>query len=170
MGVVAVKSSAITSLDTTPTMIRPGSWIHGGGLKSYAGYVPVADGDSIASVYRMFRVWSWMRPDSLILSCTALSAGAADIGLYKPAVEGGAVVDADFFASAQSLAAALVSTDVTYEAANAATNMGLNQAEKRIWEVLGLTSDPNVEYDVALTLTAASGAAGSVVLRGKFQQ
>lgn len=169
MGVVAVKTTSITNLDATPAL-RPQSWVHGGGLKTYSGYVAAADGDSIASTYRFFRVGSWMRPHALILSCAALSAGAGDIGLYKPAAEGGAVVDADFFASAQSLAAALVATDVTYESAAAATNMGLSQAEKAIWEVLGLTVDPKVQYDVAITLTTAAGAAGGIVLRGSFQQ
>jgi hypothetical protein len=34
---------------------------------------------------------------------------------------------------------------------------GANDIEKPLWEALGLTSDPGVDYDVAITLTTAQG-------------
>jgi hypothetical protein len=37
-------------------------------------------------------------------------------------------------------------------------------AEKRIWEALGLTADPKIMYDVCTTLTAAADAAGTLFL------
>jgi hypothetical protein len=97
------------------------------------------------------------------------SAGTVDIGLYQPASSGGAVVDADFFASAVSIVSANKATggsNVAWEADSTASNIAL--VDKRIWEMLGLTSDPNLEYDVAATVVTPTGGAGTLSLRGKF--
>jgi hypothetical protein len=161
------KSGSITDIDSTPAL-RPGSWKHGGTVKKYAGTLEAADLASVGTIYRFFRIGSWMRVDSIILANDAMSAGAVDIGLYKPTIEGGTVVDADFFASAVSVASAAKSTNgtnVTVEADS--TAMNIDKAEKRVWEVLGLTTDPNLEYDVAATITTAFGAAGTLTLRGE---
>jgi hypothetical protein len=161
------KTTAITGLDSKPVE-RPNPWYHGGGVKAYAGTVEAVDGASIGSVYRFFRVGSWMRVDELVLMNDALSAGATDIGLYRTAADGGAVVDADFFASAVPLASAQTpksGLNVTYESDSTAMNIA--KCDKRIWEALGLTVDPGLEYDVAATLTTAAGAAGTISLRGK---
>jgi hypothetical protein len=39
-------------------------------------------------------------------------------------------------------------------------NLGL-----RVWELLGLTQDPGVEYDVVALLNAGAGAAGSFTVQ-----
>jgi hypothetical protein len=161
------KTTAITNLDASPTL-RADSWYHGGALKKYAGTVEAADAASIGTIYRFFRIGSWMRVDSLVLMNDALSAGAMDIGLYDTAANGGAVVDADFFASAVSLASANKATggsNIAYEADS--TAMNIDKVTKRVWEVLGLTSDPGKRYDVAGTVTTAIGAAGTISLRGE---
>jgi hypothetical protein len=163
--VSALKTTSITNLDATP-IVRAQSWVHGGHSKPYAGTVETLATDSIGSTYRFFRVGSWMRPVNLAIYCDALGAGCAgDVGLYRTAADGGAVVDADFFASAVAIATAVNGTDITYEAASA---MDISKIEQRIWEVLGLTVDPNLEYDVAVTLTAATVAGGTLSLRGSF--
>jgi hypothetical protein len=167
MAVVTPKSTAITNLDALPQK-RASSWNHGGDGKHYAALIAGTNGDSIGSVYRFFRISSNMRAHALALFCDALTSGAGDIGLYRTAADGGAVVDQDFFASAVAMGTALNGTDVTYESGNAASNMGLSQAEKRIWEVMGLAADPGLEYDVAITLTTALGGSGNIVLRGSF--
>ena len=74
------------------------------------------------------------------------------------------MVDVDFFASALSLSGgALNGTDITFEAA--AAGGLITNAEKRVWEALGLTADPFKEYDIALTLTAAADATGTALFR-----
>jgi hypothetical protein len=104
-----------------------------------------------------------MRPVSLTLFCDALTGGAADLGLYRAAADGGALVSAALFASAQSVASAnAAGISARFEADDVAN------VEKRIWELLGLTADPNLEYDVALTLTAALSASGTLALQGVF--
>lgn len=162
MAIVNAKTFSITNLDAQP-ILRANPWVHGGNSKQFAGTVEAASGDSIDSVYRFFRVGSWMRPVSLMLFCDAITSGAADCGLHRTAADGGAVVNRSLFATAQSIAAAItLGTNIRFEADDVAN------VEKRIWEMLGLTADPNLEYDVTLMLTAATTAAGTLSLQGGF--
>jgi hypothetical protein len=162
MAVNAYKTLSIANLDATP-IVRANPWVHGGNSKQFAGTVEAVNADSIGSTYRFFRVGSWMRPVSFTLFCDALTGGAADLGLYRSAADGGALVSQALFASAQSIAAAnTAGLSIRFEQDDIAN------VEKRIWELLGLTADPNLEYDVALTLTAALTASGTLSLQGVF--
>jgi hypothetical protein len=162
MAINAYKTLSVSNLDATP-IVRANPWVHGGNSKQFAGTVEAVNADSIGSTYRFFRVGSWMRPVSFTLFCDALTGGAADLGLYRSAADGGAVVSPALFASAQSIATAnTAGINVRFEADDIAN------AEKRIWELLGLTADPNLEYDVALTLTAGISASGTLTLHGVF--
>src|SRR4029078_9982521 len=105
----------------------------------------------------------WMRPVSLTLFCDALTGGAADLGLYRAAADGGALVSGGLFATAQSIASSKATGIAARFEADDVANV-----EKRIWELLGLTADPNLEYDVALTLTAGISASGTLALQGWF--
>lgn len=117
--------------------------------------VTVTNTDSIASTYRVARLPSNAIVASARLFTGAVTGAAADIGLYQTAANGGAVVDADFFIAAQSIATA--SADINILGGNTATYGPANR-NKRIWEVLGLTADPQRDYDVVFTLTAAATA------------
>jgi hypothetical protein len=162
MAVNAYKTNAVANLDATP-ILRTNPWVHGGNSKQFAGTVEAVNGDSIGSTYRFFRIGSWMRPINLTLFCDAVATGAGDLGLYRAAVDGGAVVSASLFASAQSIATAITAgANIRFEQDDIAN------VEKRIWELLGLTADPNLEYDVTLTLTAAATGGGTISLQGAF--
>jgi len=162
MAINAYKTAAINNLDATP-IVRANPWVHGGNSKQFAGTVEAVNGDSIGSTYRFFRVGSWMRPVHLTLFCDAITSGAGDLGLYRAASDGGAVVSQALFASAQSIATAIIlGTNIRFEQDDIAN------VEKRIWELLGLTADPNLEYDVTLTLTAAAAASGTIAIQGAF--
>jgi len=85
----------------------------------------------------------------------AQGAGAvADIGLHQPASDGGAAVDANLFGTAVDMNSARTTSplDVRFETLN------IDGIEKAIWELLGLASDPGLNYDLTLTLTTAGGA------------
>jgi hypothetical protein len=99
----------------------------------------------------------------VLLSCDDIgTTTVADVGIYQTTANGGAVVDADFFASAVSLKdGALADSNVTHESGA----YGVEDIEKPLWEALGLSADSHRMYDVALTLTAASDAAGTVSLK-----
>ena len=152
MAVENLKSSAITNADATPVVLS-NSRVAGGGVRESVGTKQAAASASIGSTYRLARVPSNARVSELLLSNDAFdTTGAADIGLYD--IKDGAVVDADLFASAALLTAVQKNVDVTHES----DVFGVEDAEKTVWEALGLTADPYKEYDVALTLTAANGA------------
>lgn len=164
MAVVNTKAAAVTAADTSPqSLVSPK--LLGAPLREAVGVVAVANGDSIGSTLRAVRVPSRARISQVLLNCTAITSGAADIGVYETAANGGAAVDADFFASAQSIATAIVTnTDVTHEA-----GVYLQaDTEKPLWQALALTADPNRFYDIVLTLTAAAAAAGSVSLKVRY--
>ena len=160
MAVVTTKSGVITNRDATPKVLNNAA-ISGGGIKSFAGTLEAVSGDSIGSVYIMGSIPSNARVHQVLALCDAITTCAADVGIYDTTANGGAVVDADFFASAQSLASALTGTDVTHESGV----YGVEDIEKPLWEALGLTSDPCKMYDIAYTLTAAAGSAGTVSLK-----
>lgn len=166
MAVVNKKSTPITNADAKPRL--PNTAVTDGGIVlEKVGTLEAVNGDSINSTYRMLRISSSTRVTELLLYCDAITTCSADIGLYRTADDGGAVVDADFFAAEQLLdTASVVGLNVLYEAA--AGPADVVNIEKRVWQMLGLTADPGVQYDVALTLTAAAGSAGTISLKCRY--
>ncbi len=169
MAVVNTKSTAVTNADAA-TQTNISLKIAGGRLRESVGTVEAVNGDSIGSTFRLARIRSNDRVSRVMLSCDAITTCAGDVGIYDIAANGGAVVDADFFASAQSLAAALVNQDVTHEAdaADAGAGFGLADVEKPLWQALGLAADPYKLYDIAVTLTAAAASNGTIAMKVQY--
>jgi hypothetical protein len=167
MAVVALKSTAITNSDATPAVFNTAN-NHKGNIRESQGLAAIGNGDSIGSTYRIARINSSDRVSSIKIWAPDIGTTVTtDVGLYDTAANGGAVVDADFFASAVALnAGPYVALDVTFEAGAAGGNIA--NAEQRIWEALGLTADPFKAYDVTFTLTAASDAAGTALVRVQY--
>ncbi len=183
MAQVAIKSTAVTNYNATPRVQNPVG-IDGGRLtRAVNGLCTLTSGDTQAatlaagaSTYRFGKIRSSDYIDTLQIVTTA-DAGTTtvvDVGLYDllTASNGGAVVDQDFFCSSLSLkdgaltrgaASAALSADQTFEA-GAAGGL-ITNAEKTVWECLGLTSDPNKEYDVAMTLTGACDGTATALLQ-----
>ena len=162
MAVVNQKSAPITDMDAN---VAVNAYKASGDIQTSVGIAAVANGDSIASTFRLVRIPSNARITRAQVFCTAITSAAADFGLYRPVGYGGTVADADFFAAAQTIATA--SAGINLLGANTATYGPANR-EKRVWEVLGLTSDPGGYYDVVATLTAAATAAGTVGVEIEF--
>lgn len=164
MAVVTTKSSTITNLDATP-VVKCKSAIAGGKLYEAVGTVAVASGDSIASKLKFCRIPSSARVSTISVYCTAVTSAAMDVGIYDTTANGAAVRDASVFASAVSIATAITTGT---EIQNESGTTTIDEIEKELWEVLGLTSDPQVMFDVVGTLTAAATAAGSVSLKVQY--
>jgi hypothetical protein len=168
MAVVTTKSAAITNRDATPKVLN-NAGVAGDTLKQATGLVTAVNGDSIGSKYIFFSVPSNAYVRSLKVTCPDIgTTTAADIGLYRTVAEGGAVVDVDYWASAVSLSGGALSKSEVINEAGAAGGL-ITNFEKRIWETLGLTSDPGLVYDVVATLTAAADAGGAIVLEMQYQ-
>jgi hypothetical protein len=164
MAVVTVKSTVVTNATATPRVIN-NPHLQSASVRACSGLATMAATDESGSTYRVFRV----RSNEMVfqLVAYALDIGTtvlADIGLYQTSDNGGAVADVDFFATAVSFKdGAVLGTDLTFEAA--ANNGVPANGEKRIWEAVGLSADPGIEYDVVLTTAANTDAAGVVCIR-----
>jgi hypothetical protein len=156
MAVVNVKSAVITNLDAVPA-VKPAVEDMRGRLKVIPFTVEIANGDSIASTYRVARVHSDHRILSIRKFSDAVTGAIADVGLYRTNADGGAVVLATAYGSAVSLVAAdVIGAELAFEQRDIVNIM------KYVWGDAGLTADPNLDYDVTFTLTAAATAAGTL--------
>lgn len=166
MAVVTTKSTQITNRDASPRVLS-NSILARASTQHARDVCAIANGDSVGSKYIFFSL-----PSNAIVISVRESAPdigtttAADVGLYRTTADGGAVVDADFFKAATVLNAGAISKSEVV-AGNVAT---VANGAKRIWELLGLSADPKIMYDVVLTLTGAADAAGSVLLEVDFVQ
>ena len=164
MATVSILSTQITNRDASPKVLN-NSFISKGQLFESVGTLEATAADDIGSLYKLCSIPSNARVSDVLLTCDDLgSVGAADIGLYQTTVNGGAAADADLFASAQLLTTALDKTSVLHESAV----FGKDEVETRLWEVLGLTADPKIDYDVCLTLSAATELAGTVSMHIRY--
>lgn len=158
MAVETLKSTPITNLDTTPVVANKAGAGANGRLNHVQGYVTASAAASIASKYLLARIPSNAIVKDVILESEAQAAGATDVGLYysDSTVDGtqkslqGTVIDADFFGSAVSLAAASRASIV-----NESGVYTLDKRNQPIWQAAGLTSDPGGYFDVVATLTTA---------------
>jgi hypothetical protein len=164
MGVVNRKSTAITNATATPRVLNSAN-LQNANLRGAQGLANLGAADSNTSTHRLFRVRSSDLVWQLVVYCLDIGTTATgDVGIYKTNDAGGAVVDVDLFASALAISGgALSGVDITFEAA--ANNGVPANGEKRIWEAIGLTADPMIEYDVVFTQTADTDAAGVVLFR-----
>lgn len=160
MAVVTVKSQAITNRDASPKVINDGAHA-GGGLRGFVAGAAVTSGDNTNSKYIFGQIPSNAVVHSLTLIAPDIGiTTAGNVGLYRSTADGGAVVDADFFKASQSFNGGAIALDVAN--ANVITN---TNAHKKVYELLGLTQDPSVVYDVVVTLTADADAAGSILAK-----
>lgn len=164
-------SQIITDLDASPVVKTNTTEI--GGVKRVAIATLAMTTGAVSDIKRFVRIPSRALVLSVEVNNDDLDSNGAptlatDLGLYRTTADGGAVVDADFFASAViTLQAATTSfTDLTYESAVITV---ANRA-KRLWEQLALTADPEVMYDVAFTYTtgAATHANGNATVRVEY--
>lgn len=164
MAVVTKKSTAITNRDATPRVIsNPGA--ARGMVMGFLATAAIASGDSAASKILFGSIPSNAVVRSLKVSAPDIGTTTTmDLGLYRTTDDAGAVVDADFFVAALSLKDGAIA-DSEQAFGNVITKPNV---EKRVWELLGLASDPSIVYDVVGTLVGAADAAGDVVVKAEY--
>lgn len=167
MAITNRNSNLIANTVATPRVANSPGIGAASTLKEVCGYVANAADDDATSIQRFVRVPSNARISQVLLTTgDATTAGAINVGVYQTAENGGAVVDADLFASALALTGGpFENADITYESDE------YTEAEsiKPLWSVLGLTSDPCRDYDIAATITTTyQAAAVGQVLKVRF--
>lgn len=155
-----VNSTWITNVVATPAVLTDTAKSVGD-LKEASSVATVSATQSSGDIIRFVRVPSNARISEVLLSTgDATTAGAIDIGVYQTAANGGAVVDADLFASALALTGGpFNNSDQTFESGE----FTYAESALPLWEVLGLTTDPKREYDIAATVTTTGNGMGTTM-------
>lgn len=159
-----IDSTLVSNRAATPRVAND-PWTDAKVKSTGSGIIEVSTATDTNDVLRFFRVKSNAVVREVLLSCDAIAVGGAiDIGIYRTDDDGGAVVDADFFASAQVVTSALVLSNVAHESGV----YGIEDRNQPLWEALGLTEDSQVWYDIAATVTTDMGGAGTIVLEATY--
>ena len=137
-------ASGTTVLTADPTHITPGGYAGGSLLVAAASIKALSTtSDTMRMIHNLpsnARIWNmWAGADD------ASAAGAFDVGVHETEKNGGAVVDADRFATA-------LAKNVNVEIFNEATApLKSSDRGKFLWQLIGLTSDPQKQYDITCT-------------------
>ncbi len=166
MAVVDRKSLYVTNRDAAPRVINPPHLK--GDKREIVGYWPAAADDSATSVFRLGPVPSNARISGIYITAADFTtAGAIHCGVHRTTVDGGAVVDADLFATAVDMSGGpFANLDITREAGT--TNWTLADAEKALWQALGLTTDPGIEYDITFTISTTFNGGSGILARVEY--
>lgn len=138
-------------------------------LKEVVGLITPATDDSATSIGRLVRVPSRARVSQLLVTAADFTtAGVADFGVYRTLEDGGAAVDVDYFASAFDFAASTgAGVDLATLINESTTNTPAKQ-EQPLWQALGLSADPGVEYDIAYTITTAFNGGQPILMKVRY--
>ena len=143
-------------------IVRSPSHRVGGVLKESVSNVVVATDESASNDLIGCPVPSNARVSQVLLShADAVTGGAIDVGIWKrnAADTDWEAVDDDLFASAYVLTGGPVwNFDVTNESAE----YTVAEQEKMLWEVLGLTADPQITYWIGSDITTVFDGASIV--------
>lgn len=184
MGVVNTLSTLISNYDASPRVLSSG-YLAGGSDTIFVATVAATATDSIGSTYRFGFLPSGVRVQDIQIMNDATTAGVFQLGVYdndqqscvtftggvKTTGAPSAVPIANanlIFATGVSTAAAQLQWKSVYaptvlNGANAAIN-----ANKRVWELLGLDLDPFYEFHLVATSTTATTAAGNITLQASW--
>ena len=154
-----VKSTQATNLTATPVVREP-SHRDGGMLRESCSNVVVATDESASNDLIFCRVPSNARISQVLASyADATTGGAIDIGVWSYSAGTFTAVDDDLFASAMVLTdGPQYNKDVT----NESTEYTAAEQEKALWDVLGLSADPCIDYWIGSDITTVFDGASTV--------
>lgn len=169
MAVDHVKSPNITNLDSFPVVQNTAGEGAQGVLRSINGYATAVAASSVGATYQLVRVPSTVKVKRIFFESEAQGAGKFDVGVFYATDGGGGqptsllvanAIDADFFASAIDCTSLVAATDIT----NESTTYSLDKRDMPLWQALGLTSDPRVNFDIVASVITTAVTTGT----GKF--
>lgn len=174
MAVVNILSSQLTNTYSQPVILS-NPYQAGGGDVGKVDVCALGASDSAGSIYRFFRVPSNARLQNLQIQNDANTGGTSyKFGLYKVGVPGStggaiAVTNGDvILASAISLASARnIWTEIYFPSILAAGGAVAN-LKLRLWELLGLTQDPTLEYDLGVAAVTAGTGGGNLAVQASY--
>lgn len=128
-------------------------------VRAITATIAVANGDSIGSPHYIGQMPSnaIIDPSSLVHSSGITSLNDYDIGIEQA----GNVKDADILADGIDVSGA--GTD------SLVASVAVADLHKPLWQLLGLTNDPGVTYDIVGRMKAAAGGAGTLHFNLKYK-
>lgn len=154
-----LKTTLISNREATPNVQTP-SRLNGARKRSIITTLETLTTHDTADIYVICAVESHWAITSIKVYQDALTAMAADVGIYT-AASTPVVVDVDAYASAVDFSgASLVGLEVAFEARDVA-NLG-QQVWSDVATAASLTADPKTTYYLALTLTGDVATAGTM--------
>lgn len=177
MASVNLKSTLLSNRDATPKVLTD-AYLGGGLLEEVKGSVKTNNNDNAGSQYRLIQVPSNARVASLMWQSDALGSGCiVDVAVWYPTnipLGGG-----NFLASSTAstiISSSIFATGLTAPSSNALAEIMTNSGnysiplqETPLWNVLGLASDPEIDFDIGFTVRIATAAAGYVGLQCRYQ-
>lgn len=164
MATANTKSTQITNADLPTAIVFNDARVANGSLREAIATLEVAAADDNNSVYRFVRLRSNDRISQITVFNDAITGGTSyDCGVYKTSRDGGAAVASHAFAlnMDMSSASSLGTEALQY------TN-GIENIEKQLWEVLALSADPRLFYDICLTGVTVGTGAGTLSMRVRY--
>lgn len=166
MAVVNINSGQITNDLATPVVLN-NPYVSGGTYRECVDVCAMGASDSAGSTYRFFRIPSNARVGDFEVMNDANTSGTSyKCGLYL--INGGAIAlanaDVVFWSAVSMAAARSVWTSVYFPSILAGGGAVANNT-KRVFELLGLTTDPNLLYDVVVTAVTAGSAGGNLAIK-----
>lgn len=170
MAVVNILSTQQTNFAAQPVVLSS-AYYTGGSDQVATDVCAMGASDSAGSTYRFFKIPSNALLNQLLVMNDANTAGTSyKVGVLL-AAGGGVVVagsDAIFIPAGTTLATARnVWTNLLFPAI-ASNSAAVANAKLRVWELLGLTSDPDLVYDLAVTAVTAGSAGGNLALQASW--
>lgn len=172
MALENLKATPLNNADATPRIIN-NARVMRLPLWEAVGTCEVAASSNVgppASTYRLARVPSNARISQLLGYADASgNAGQLNFGVYETPENGGAAVDADFFLTSTAFdpgAGAISGADITHRGTTGGYDIA--NAEKPLWEALGLAADPQKDYDIVASVIEAPQNGFTVTLKVRF--
>lgn len=163
--VINRSSTQIANRDASPQLLNdPGS--SGGFVRQLFATILSVTGDSATSIYRFFQIPSNAVISSLLLWAADQGAGAVmDIGIWQTTANGGVAVTDNLFANNIDM-----HTTPPVKVEERFNALALNTAGQQLWQLLGLSADPAINYDLGMVVDVAVAAGGSIVLLCEYSQ
>lgn len=153
-----INSPQVAQTQTQPST-KIDTLVSGSRLRHKMGRVTLDGTQSDNDVCRFFRVKSSDSITSIKQSNAALTGLTSSTwGFHRTIEDGGAAADADVISTTFTLASARNRVEIR---TSVLTPLTLGQP---VWELLGLSADPGLEYDVTATLLTAGSASGAITL------
>lgn len=178
MAVVVLSSTIITNRDATPKSLTDG-FINAGTFTQSYGYVFTGSADSAGSAYKLVTVPSNSRLSSLSLINTTLgNSSVIDTGVWYPSIvptgggaflassKGGTIIGSSVFKSA--MLGDTTNTTPLDLIVTTNTTQGPNYQEMPLWQMIGLTADPECSLDIGISVRVAVATAGYIGLKASY--